>query len=173
MIKFDFAFFDCDDPDHKFHACGGAESKEPAIRNFTEMIRELREAEPDLKILCYNGFTTDLSRIGSVIADRSGYAVSPWWAYFVDYVYCGDPRASEIPSEQLDRSMIYYTDAMIKQMRNALLPFDFTDDSGTMCANTGTGYYLGKAALRDGRIMSLSRGGRKLHYYGDPGRYSA
>lgn len=169
MIKFDFAYFDCDNPEHEFHAKGGVESKEPAIRNFIEMIRELRAAEPELKILCYNRFTTDLSWIGSVIKDRSGYAVSPWWAYYVDYVYCGDPRASEIPSEQLDKSIIYYTDAMIKQMRDALLPFDFIDDSGVMCANTGTIYYLGKATLRDGWIMSLCRGSRKLHFYGDLG----
>ena len=169
MIKFDFAYFDCENPEHKFHACGGAESKEPAIRNFIEMIRKLREAEPELKILCYNGFTTDLSWIGSVIEGRSGYAVSPYWAFYVDYVYCGDPRASEIPSENLDKSIICYTDAMIKQMRDALLPFDYIDDSGTMCANTGTIYYLGKATLRDGWIMSLSRGSRKLHFYGDLG----
>ena len=173
MIKFDFAYFDCENPDHKFHACGGAESKEPAIRNFIEMIRELREAEPELKILCYNGFTTDLSWIGSVVKSRSGCAVSPWWAYFVDYVYCGDPRASEIPSQQLDKSIIYYTDAMIKQMRDALLPFDFIDDSGTMCANTGTIYYLGRATLRDSWIMNIARGSRKLHFYGDLGLLEA
>jgi len=169
MIKFDFAYFDCTDPAHKFHACGGAGSKEPAVRNFIEMISGLKAAEPELKILCYNGFTTDLSWIGAVVKGRSGYAVSPWWAYYVDYVYCGDPRASEIPSKRLENSVIYYTDAMIRQMRDSLLPFEFIDDSGVMCANTGTIYYLGKALLRDGLIMSLSRGARKLQFYGDLG----
>ena len=169
MIKFEFAFFDCDDPDHKFHACDITASKEPAIRNFTEMISELRAAEPDLKILCYNVFTTDLSWIGAVVKYRPGYAVSPWWAYHADYVYCGDPRASEIASEQLQKSVVYYTDAMISQMRKALMPYDYIDDHGTMCANTGTIYYLGKATLRDSWIMNLSRGSRKLHFYGDLG----
>lgn len=167
MIKFDFAYFDCENPEHTFHAKGGVESKEPAIRNFIEMIRELRMIEPDLKILCYNGFTTDLSWIGSVVQDRKGYAVSPWWAYDVDYVYCGDPRASELPSDHLHKSLIYYTDAMIWQMRNSALPFDSIDSHGVMCANTGTIYYLGSAPFRDHWVMDISRGSRKLHFYGD------
>ena len=49
MIKFDFAYFDCDNPEHKFHARGGAESKEPAIRNFIEMIKEFITLMKNLK----------------------------------------------------------------------------------------------------------------------------
>ena len=49
------------------------------------------------------------------------------------------------------------------------MPFDFIDDHGTMCANTGTIYYLGKAPLRDSWIMNISRGAGKLHFYGDLG----
>ena len=77
------------------------------------MVDHLHAVLPDLKILCYNGWTTDLDWIGSV-KEKSGYAISPYWCKHVDYLYCGDPRPSEISSADLSNSIVYYTDAMIR-----------------------------------------------------------
>lgn len=97
LLKFDFAFFDCGDRSHTFHSARHIASKEPAVRLFIAHLDALRRQYPDLRVLAYNGFTTDLSFIGSVDPNRRGMAVSPFWAQAVDYVYCGDPRPAEAP----------------------------------------------------------------------------
>lgn len=167
MIKFDFSYFDCKNSSHDFHAKGCPESKEPAVRAFLKILGGLRRIDPEIVFLAYNGFTTDLSWIGSVVKGHLGYAVSPWWAFFVDYIYCGDPRPSEIPSVGLESSIIYYTDAMVRQFRDSLMPFESIDDHGTIVGNTGTIYYLKEKTFRDSWIMNIARGSGKLHFYGD------
>ncbi len=165
MLKLDFAYFECFNPSHG-HSTELIESKERSIKNFINMVKNLREIEPSLKILCYNGWTTSLDWIGSV-QKREGHAISPYWCEIVDYLYCGDPRASEIPCEDFSNSIIYYTDAMIRSFRDSAMPFGSIDDHGTMMGNTGTIYYLGKKTFRLGSLMDIMRGGEKVHLYGD------
>ena len=165
MVKLDFAYFECMNPAHG-HSTEHVESKEKSVANFIEMVRTLREIEPDLKFLCYNGWTTSLDWIGSV-QQRSGYAISPYWTQYVDYLYCGDPRPSEIACENLENSLVYYTDAMVRNFREAGVPFASVDDHGTMSGQTSTIYWLGKKLLRAGALMNVMRGGGKLHVYGD------
>lgn len=169
MLKLDFAFFDCADEEHSVHACGGVRSKEPAIRNFLKGMKSLYEKNNQLVVLGYNGFTTDLKYIGSVDPNHTGYAVSPWWCLYLDYIYCGDPRPSECPALKLGDSLIYYTDAMVEKFAESLVPYYAIDDHGTMVGNTNTIYYIGKTGFRDSWIMNLSRGGRKMHLYGELG----
>lgn len=166
LLKFDFAFFDCSDPSHTFHSTRHTASKEPGVRRFIERLSELRGRYPDLRVLAYNGFTTDLSFIGSVDPNRRGLAVSPFWAQAVDYVYCGDPRPAEMPAP-LDKSLLHYTDCMMEQFRDALFPTEAIDDHGTMLGNTGTIYYLGRRTLRDSYMLNIVRGTRKRHLYGE------
>lgn len=165
LIKLDFAYFECGNPTHG-HSVEHTESKEKSVKNFFRMLKALKRIEPQLKVLCYNGWTTDLSRIGSV-EERSGYAISPYWCEYVDYLYCGDPRPSEIACEGLENSVVYYTDAMIRDFRKSLLPFFAIDDHGTMMGYTSTIYRLGKKLFRSGLLMNVMRGGGKLHLYGD------
>ncbi len=166
LLKFDFAYFDCDDPAHPFHSIRHTASKEPAVRLFMEHLARLRARYPELRVLAYNGFTTDLSFIGSVDPNRRGLAVSPFWAQAVDYVYCGDPRPADMPAP-LPKSLLHYTDCMIEQFRDALFPAEAIDDHGTMVGNTGTIYYLGRKALRDSYILNIVRGTRKRQLYGE------
>ena len=166
LLKFDFAFFDCDDTSHLFHSARHTASKEPAVRFFIEHLADLRSRYPDLRVLAYNGFTTDLSFISSVDPNRHGLAVSPFWAEAVDYIYCGDPRPAEMPAP-LQKSLLHYTDCMIEQFRDALFPIEAVDDHGTMVGNTGTIYYLGRKALRDSYILNIVRGTCKRHLYGE------
>lgn len=166
LLKFDFAYFDCGDASHSFHSSRHTASKEPAVRYFIAHLARLREQYPDLRVLAYNGFTTDLSFISSVDPNRRGLAVSPFWAQAVDYIYCGDPRPAEMPAP-LQKSLLHYTDCMMEQFRDALLPVEAIDDHGTMVGNTGTIYYLGRKALRDSYILNIARGTRKRHLYGE------
>ena len=168
MLKFDFAFFKCDNPDHDFHSQRKIAAKEPAIRNFIAHLSALRKAYPTLQVLAYNGFTTDLDYIGSVDPNRGGWAISPFWALFIDYLYCGDPRPAERPAP-MEKSIIHYSDCMIEQFVDALLPREAIDDHGSMIGLTNTIYYLQKRSLRDSYLMNIVRGTRKLHLYGETG----
>lgn len=168
MLKFDFAFFNCDNPAHSFHSRRDTASKEPAVRHFIARLAKLRREYPDLQVLAYNGFTTEMYYIGSVDPNRGGFAVSPFWAQYVDYVYCGDPRPAERPAP-LKKSILHYTDCMIEQFTDALIPREAVDDHGTMIGNSNTIYYLQKKSLRDSYLLNIVRGTRKIHLYGETG----
>ncbi len=165
MFKLDFAYFECKNPAHE-HSLETSESKEKSVKNFLNIVAEIKSKYPDTVFLCYNGWTTDLDWIGSV-KKRLGYAVSPYWARYVEYVYCGDPRPSEIASENLTDSVTYYTDAMIRSFLDAGMPIASVDDHGTMLGDTPTIYRQGKLPLRLGFLMNAMRGTKKLQLYGD------
>ncbi|MHB1452692.1 MAG: alpha-amylase family protein [Saccharofermentanales bacterium] len=167
MVKFDFAYFECNKKEHLNHSSVKTESKEPAITAFLRIIQKMRKLNPDIKILAYNGFTESLEWIGSVYERPDGYAVSPWWCLYIDYIYCGDPRPSDIAADSLDKSILYYTDSMIYQFDQALFPKEFIDDHGTMVADTGTIYGLNKSGMENSLIMNILRGTNKIHFYGD------
>ncbi|WP_391570905.1 hypothetical protein [Cohnella sp.] len=165
MIKLDFAAFSCSNPKHDH--LPGEHSKEASISRFVELLREVKEAEPELVVLAYNGFTTNYDWIKDVDGEREGAAVSPWWAFHLDFIYCGDPRPSELPALRLRDSIHSYTDAMIRQFEHSLLPHETMDDHGVMIGDTGTIYRLGKEGWRNDWLLSIARGGRKTHFYGD------
>lgn len=168
MLKFDFAYFECDNPNHDFHSQRGIASKEPAVHNFIKHIHNLREICPELQVLGYNGFSTKLDYIGSVDQNRSGWAISPFWALYIDYLYCGDPRPAE-RAAPMEKSIVHYSDCMIEQFTDALLPREAIDDHGSMIGLTNTIYYLQKRSLRDSYLMNIVRGTRKIHLYGETG----
>lgn len=167
IIKLDFAFFECQSGEHSTHSKEKIKSKEPAVRNFIEGLNEVYEKAPNLIVLGYNGFTVDLECISSIDNNYTKYMISPWWCLYLDYLYCGDPRPSEIPIENMGESLIYYTDGMIKGFSESLMPYSAIDDHGTMIGTTNTIYYLGKGSFRNSYIMSISRGGKKAHLYGE------
>ncbi|MBO4422231.1 MAG: hypothetical protein J5879_02245 [Clostridia bacterium] len=164
-IKLDFGYFECKNPAHR-HSTHPDEYKEKAVLNFIKVIDRLRLEEPDLKVLCYNGWTTSLDHIGS-ISEKPGYPVSPYWCLYVDYVYCGDPRPSETPLENVADSVAHYTDAMFYGFCEAGMPQSNIDDDGVMVGSTGTIYRQGRKTFRRGILSSVMRGTRKLHFYGD------
>lgn len=166
LIKLDFGYFECKNPRHN-HSTEFTESKEKAVMNFIVMMHRLRMTNPDLKILAYNGWMTDLSWMNTPDSNRHGYAVSPYWCQYVDYIYCGDPRPSSFPSENTADSLVWYTDGMMKLFYDSLMPPEAIDDDGAMMGHTATIYRLGKAHFRQSMLMSVLRGGCKLMLYGD------
>lgn len=167
MLKLDFAFFDCQEPTHSVHAVEKLRSKEPAIRNFLNGLTSLYKETSNLIVLGYNGFTTNLDWILSVDPNRTGYMISPWWCLYMDYLCCGDTRPSELPSQCMGDSLVYYSDSMINKFREALMPYSAIDDHATMVGNTNTIFYLGKEHYRDSWIMNICRGSKKMHLYGE------
>lgn len=167
LLKLDFANFDCNNHAHTYHAPGGVASKEPSVRGLILVLEEARKAQNDLLIMAYNGFTTTLDWLASIDITRKGFAISPWWAFIFEYVYCGDPRPSEYPALQLRHSVDWYADAMVRIFKDSLFPIEAIDDCGIMVGKAETIYDLGKSQWRDGWMMNLSRGGKKIHYYGD------
>ena len=168
ILKFDFAIFGCDDPAHGFHSQRHTASKGPAARDFIARINKIRSDYPDLQVLAYNGFTTEMHYISSVDPNRGGWAISPFWALYVDYLYCGDPRPAERPAP-LEKSIIHYTDCMMEKFADSLFPREAIDDHGTMIGYTNTIYYLQKRPLRDSYVMNIVRGTGKIHLYGETG----
>ncbi|MBE6558233.1 MAG: hypothetical protein E7661_04395 [Ruminococcaceae bacterium] len=166
LIKLDFGYFECKNPQHN-HSTDFTESKEKAVKNFIYMMNHLRTLQPDLKILAYNGWMTELGWMNTPDPDRRGFAISPYWCEHVDYIYCGDPRPSEFPSENAADSLVWYTDGMIKLFSDALVPPEAIDDDGAMMGHTATIYRLGKSHFRQSILMDLMRGGHKLMIYGD------
>ncbi|MDD4107094.1 MAG: hypothetical protein PHH93_00050 [Prolixibacteraceae bacterium] len=166
ILKFDFAYFECDNPAHDFHSQRKIASKEPAVRNFITHLDALRKEFSTLQVLAYNGFTTNLDYIGSVDPNRNGWAISPFWALSIDYLYCGDPRPSERPAP-MEKSIVHYSDCMMEQFTDALIPREAIDDHGSMIGMTNTIYYLQKRSLRDSYVMNIVRGTRKIHLYGE------
>jgi len=168
MLKLDFAYFECKNPAHN-HSVRYLESKEKAVRNFIKMIDHLRLVEPELVVLCYNGWTTTLDWIWSAqrVPTREGFAVSPYWCLSMDYIYCGDPRPSEFASADAGNSVIWYQDGMLRAFDDSLMPYAAIDDDGVMVGETATMYRLGTSMYRLGLLAQVPRGGRKLHFYGD------
>lgn len=167
MLKLDFAFFGCEKKEHgAVHDLDQTASKEPAMRMFIEELVSLYRDYPGLLVTGYNGFTTNLSCLSAVGACGEMYPISPWWCLYLDYLYCGDPRPSELPAKDLGKTLIWYTDAMIERFEQSLMPLCAIDDHGTMVGYTNTIYYLGKGNFRDSWIMNLSRGSRRELLYG-------
>lgn len=166
-IKLDFGYFECKNPRHN-HSTHPAEYKEKAAANFLRIADALRALQPGLKILCYNGWTTTLEWMSPVTRHKlPGYMVSPFWAEHVDYVYCGDPKPSELPAPEFADSVTYYTDGMLRNFREALFPVANTDDHGSMVGSTATIYRLGRSTFRLSLLAGAMRGTNRLHFYGD------
>ena len=166
-IKLDFGYFECKNPHHN-HSTHPAEYKEKAAANFLRIADALRALQPGLKILCYNGWTTTLEWMSPVTRHKlPGYMVSPFWAEHVDYVYCGDPKPSELPAPEFADSVTYYTDGMLRNFREALFPAANTDDHGAMVGTTATIYRLGRSTFRLSLLAGAMRGTNRLHFYGD------
>lgn len=166
-LKFDFAYFECQNAKHN-HSVEHVESKEKSVLSFISMISRLRKEEPELVVAAYNGWTINLDSLGGAKKPDCPI-ISPYWAFYVDYLYCGDPRSSLLPCSNFGDSLVYYTDGMVRSFYDSYIPLSSIDDHGTMIGNTGTIYYLGKDNFRLSLLSSAMRGTKKLNPYGDLG----
>ncbi len=164
MIKFDFAMFECNNEEHGHRT--GKYSREKSVDVLMDILREAREENPELVVLAYNGFVEGWGIVTTII-EGDKFPISPWWLTFIDFLYAGDPRPSEIPSLSLRDSINYYQDHQARLFSRSLIPWYMTDDHGIMIGKTGTIYWLEGEGWREAFILSLSRGNLKPHFYGD------
>lgn len=166
IIKLDFAYFNCKNKEHD-HSIKPVERKEKAVTNFIKMINNLYKINPDLKVFCYNGWTISDDALSPAIKREK--VISPYWTRYVTNLYCGDPRPSEIATPIFARTLVYYSDVMLRNFYDSYIPLSMIDDHGSMCGKTGTIYYLGKDNFKQSIIMNLMRGTYKINPYGNIG----
>jgi hypothetical protein len=132
-----------------------------------KVIRNAREKNPALVIRAYNLFSL-APMMESTNFYGEAYAVSPWWLYWFDSVYSGDPRPADIPSvTSLRDSVNWYQDHVFRGFARSGMPLYDIDDSGTLVGNTSTIYYLGAEGFTDSWILNIMRGDLAPTFFGD------
>lgn len=130
------------------------------------ILRGLRLRFPNIIILAYNGYELVPNYISNTSYPlRRG--IDPSWLEVFDYIYSGDPRPADVPFIDFRHSVDVYQDYMVRNLNFSGIPLTRIDDHGCMIGNTNTIYYLGKHSWRRSWILTLSRGSRKAHLYGN------
>ncbi len=165
MFKLDFANFRAVTPRLE----GKLTIDEVYLKNtqaLKDIIRRFKLLCSEAIILAYNGYEL----IPGYIANTSYpivKGIDPSWLEVFDYMYSGDPRPADIPCISFRRSIDLYQDYMVYKFNYSGLPLHRIDDHGCMIGNTNTIYYLDKTSWRRSWIMTLIRGSKKAHLYGN------
>jgi len=168
LIKVDFGNFRCNNPNHNHEL--GRYAYDGSIRRFRRIVARLRETNPDLVVIAYNGFTTHQGFVEQPtppeIARES--AISPFWLSWLDTVYTGDPRLSEVPAPTERSSIACYTDTQFRLFKENLLPIQCIDDHSVLIGNTPTILNLGAKDWTDAWVLgNIGRGHGNFLVYGD------
>ena len=131
-----------------------------------EILKTFKSNSPEAVILAYNGYELIPGYITNTsLPIKKG--IDPSWLEVFDYMYSGDPRPADTPCISFRRSLDLYQDHMVYKFNYSGLPFYRIDDHGCMIGDTNTIYYLGKKSWRRSWIMTLIRGSKKAHLYGN------
>lgn len=148
---------------------GSLSEDEVYIKNISALkdtLKRFKSVCPEAIILAYNGYEL----IPGYITNTSfpiKRGIDPSWLEVFDYMYSGDPRPADSPCISFRRSVDIYQDHMVYKFNYSGLPLYRIDDHGCMIGNTNTIYYLGKRSWRRSWIMTLIRGSKKAHLYGN------
>jgi hypothetical protein len=162
MFKFDFADFSVTTKE-------AAEklTKEQIIEKnenaWFDALKQFRQKNPEVVLLAYNGYGGDSG--DTYPAFRK--TVKLKWLDVFDSLYCGDPRAADVPCHNFWRSKDIYSDHMVRQYEFNGVPLDRIDNTAFMIGTTGTCYYRRKQAWKGMLILSAARGGWMNTYYGN------
>jgi len=162
LFKFDFADFGAVTPalEKTMSAADIGKANKKALK---EALMSLRQRNPDILLMAYNGFGGKMSNTGIPILQT----VDTEWLEVFDTMYCGDPRPADVPAMNFWRSKDIYSDHMVHYFEANGLPAYRIDNSGFMIGKTGTCYYRGNAAWKGMLLLSLARGGWLNTYYGN------
>jgi hypothetical protein len=164
MLKFDFANMLCH---HDGDASASLAILERNADAFRKICEEARRLNPEMLIRAYNGFGLS-EMMSSTKRWDEAYAISPWWLFWFDSVYSGDPRPSELPSvTSLRDSVNWYQDHVYRGYARSLMPSFMIDDCGTLVGKTSTIYYLGAEGFTDSWLLNIVRSGLMPTFYGD------
>ncbi|MBC7321321.1 hypothetical protein H5T89_11835 [bacterium] len=165
MFKLDFANFRAVTPRLE----GKLTIDEIYLKNtqaLKDILKRFRTLCPKAVILAYNGYELMPGYISNT-SYPIVKGVDPSWLEVFDYMYSGDPRPADVPCISFRRSIDLYQDHMVYKFNYSGLPLYRIDDHGCMIGNTNTIYYLGKTSWRRSWIMTLIRGSKKAHLYGN------
>jgi hypothetical protein len=163
LIEFDFANLGCT---HTSGIPALAAMKKNADA-LALVVRVARAANPAVVIRAYNTFSSVPIMESTNLYDEA-YPVSPWWLFWFDSVYSGDPRPADIPSvTSLRDSVNWYQDHVFRGFARSWMPLYDIDDSGTLVGNTSTIYYLGAEGFTDSWILNIMRGDLAPTFFGD------
>ena len=156
MFEFDFADFTAATPRQE-----SAESpRQIESRNqtaFREALQVFRRRHPDIVLVAFNGFGGDLEYTSGHFPFRN--PVDLRWLAVFDSLYCGDPRASDVPETSFWRSMDIYSDHMVRRYEQSFVPLERIDPTSVMFGDTGTIYYRKLHAWHGEVLLMASRGG--------------
>ncbi len=168
LIKLDFSNFRCNNPHHSHKP--GKYALERSIRRLQTLINNLRKINPEMVIIAYNGFSTHLGFIEQPTTPEMvrENVISPFWLSWIDTLYTGDPRISEVPTPTERSSIACYSDTQFKLWKENLLPNRCIDDHSVLIGNTTTILKIGKKDWTDAWIIgNVGRGHLNFFVYGD------
>jgi len=162
MFKFDFAGFDAGTKmtENLFTKDEIIQKNEDA---WFDALKEFRYQNPEVVLLAYNGYGGESGDTYPVFRKT----VKLKWLEVFDSLYCGDPRASDVPCHNFWRSKDIYSDHMVRQYEFNGVPLERIDNTAFMIGTTGTCYYRKKQAWKGMLILSAARGGWMNTYYGN------
>lgn len=160
MFKFDFAWFMAATPEGK-EIFTPREVYELNFNSFSAAMRLFKAKNPEVVFVAYNGFLDWLTFKGF---DKF---MDSRWLDFFDSMYCGDPRASDIPCMSFWRSMDMFSDQQVRIYENNGMPLPKIDNAAFIIGTTGAAYNRGAAAWKGMLLLSFARGGWFNSYYGN------
>ena len=134
-----------------------------------DMLLRLRREYPDLAVIAYNSFVRWTNWLNRPMGNPFECGIDPAWLDFIDYLYSGDPRPSDLPRTDLRRSIDAFQDHQVWLFSHSGIPFDRIDDHGCMVGKTNTAFYQGAHGFRRSYLGHVARGGKRDIFYGDPG----
>jgi hypothetical protein len=162
MFKFDFADFSA-----ATKMTEALYTKDEIIQRnedaWIDALKQFRFKNPEVVYLAYNGYGGESGDTYPVFKKT----VKLKWLEVFDSLYCGDPRASDVPCHNFWRSKDIYSDHMVRQYEYNGVPLDRIDNTAFMIGTTGTCYYRKKQAWKGMLILSAARGGWMNTYYGN------
>ncbi len=160
LYKLDFAWFMAATPEAEA-VFTPREIYELNYNAFNAALRLFKAKNPDAVFVAYNGYLEWLT-----FKDFPKFMSSGFLDMF-DAMYCGDPRAGDIPCVNFWRAMDMYSDQQVRVYENNGLPLSRIDNAGFMVGTTASSYWRGHAAWRGMLLLSLARGGWLNTYYGN------
>ena len=165
MFKFDFAQFHSRGTDINMPLAEAVEKNRSA---FHKAMVAFRQRNPQVRMLAYNGFV-DLA-LRPTLPELRKWPSEKYLGQLLDVfegIYCGDPAAADVPTQNFWRSKDIYSDHQVRNWEWTGIPLDRIDNAGFMIGTTKTLYGRRKAGWKTMLLLSLARGGWANTYYGD------
>jgi hypothetical protein len=153
LFKFDMADFDAIARSEQGRVTRQA-ARLGNLRAFHQALAAFRRRNPDVVLIGFNGIVGDVGSEAAPVAWFNGR-----WLDFLDTVYSGDPRPSNVPEMDFWRSVDIYSDNMVRSFAQAGIPLERIDSTSFMIGDTGTNYRRGIAGWQASLLLMVAHDG--------------